>query len=674
MINRTAVFPLALFVSLLLLLSSFALDTWPRFSGDVRSLYPPSSETRSGLESAQRYFGSAQTDVVLVDLSRAASYEDVAFLIDELLELDYLLRVTGPISRDSRFPLPLITPGGELGRVLIEIENAIDDDARAKLDSNIQTVLGGYPQLKPKRTGQFALTESVTRTVTNETLQKVPLAACVLLLLLSLLFRSPVFAAKLLFAPIFSFSWIMLLSALFGSSFGPISQLLPSFLLAVGTSYSVHVAARVLESESGKEDETIREVQTAILFAALTTALGALSLLFLGVQGVTEFAIPAAIGVFLCCFFSLTISVDFAYGRKAKVSPEGGRLKVFSFDPAFLIKPSFTVCLLLVAISLMPGINQLDFSIKLNSFLPSESIENQHLSEIEQAFPGNHFIDIVLKNGDTSVTKALPESVVLAVKDELLSLPEIITVVTPFDFALSEEFKNKTASLGVGSFITKDKSVVRFLVEVSSQGRQLVSLKQDILRQLGHDFSSGKYHFSISSVELLLAEQAERLLHGVMQSLAVTLIVISALLMVLFRNPFVVLIGLIPNILPVVTAFGVAGFFLGEVNIGTGVAGAIALAIAADDTFHILCCWSESLRKTGNAKMAAISAARTAFGAMLTTSIVLTSVFLVLGTSKVEPVRHYGLLIGGMLFLGLCADLVLVPYFLSKMKIDHEPA
>jgi hypothetical protein len=611
-------------------------------------------------------------------IDRLDSADDSLFLADELLDVDGVIRVTAAGEQFTELPLALTSSDNRYARIIVAIDGQLDSVQARNLDAEITAILENYPNLKPRRAGFLSLSEAVTRRITSETLTLVPLASAALLLLLSAIFRSPIFALKLLLVPSISLTIVMFGSAILGGSLGPISQLLPSFLLAVGTSYSVHVAARVLEAKSPKD--VYQEVKKALSLAAGTTCAGLLSLLLLKVQGISEFALAATVGVFLCYVLSLTISYDYASVRHSSLSNVTSKRKLFSFSPAILSTPIVAVTLMVASIALLPGLLKLEFSVGLDSFRPHDSQERKSINEIEAAFSGNHFLDIVTEmKGQyvSSSSEEVPEfylSLLEKIKIELERHSEIATVVTVGDLLQIAKKIGVTENLNLGSFVTKDNSTTRVLVETSAEGKELLALKrfiEETLKQVqaNTDLEDGaRVKFSLSSVELLLTEQEGTLTFGVLQSLGVTFLMIILLIYYQFRDIRVVFAGLIPNVVPVSTVFAAAGLIVGEVNVGTAVAGATALAIAADDTFHLLCTWKET-KGTGSLETTTNRTVSLTFGAMLTTTIVLASVFLIVGTSEIQPVCHYGSIVGSMLIVGLLSDLVLVPFFLKRIRV-----
>ena len=66
----------------------------------------------------------------------------------------------------------------------------------------------------------------------------------------------------------------------------------------------------------------------------------------------------------------------------------------------------------------------------------------------------------------------------------------------------------------------------------------------------------------------------------------------------IFMDLRVGLLGLLPNIFPVVILFGVMGYADIPLNIGTAMAAAIAIGIAVDDTMHFMLRYNQEIRSS----------------------------------------------------------------------------
>jgi hypothetical protein len=659
-------------LTVLLVSASVLSGRLPKSNGDFRSLYPAESQTLTELNKVEAEFGSMLNDIVLVDLSKEGSLEDVKFLEDDLLSIAAVEQVFSPHDSTGGY-ITTLSSDRQFGRLLLAIDPALQSEEQEITDSAINQVLADYPELDPNRTGLFAVSQAATGMIEKETFRLVPIASLLFLILLTIVFRSFWFAAAVLAAPLLNVTWAVIAFSLTGRSFGPISQLLPTFLISVGTSYSVHVAARLLECSLETIDRTIKEVGLAVRLATGTTIVGLLSLLLLDIQGVTEFAITAAIGVALSAWFALTLTAYFSLRWKQHRGAKAPK-KLYSIDPAKLSSAIRTSILLSIAAIAAIGISSVSFTTSPETFLREGSPEARAADKMRRHFPGVEMLSATIRpagNSNKSTLSSEELNATAKLKDSIEDIVGIEAMVGASDFSQAgKKLVPAESSFGPSSITKTDRSSSRLIIESSYSGQPLLDLARGIERAFNETLDSDKtlsgLSIGLASPGLLLAEQGEHLLRGVLYSLFLTLFAVSIVLLFLFRSFTILLIGLLPNVVPILLVFGAIGWLGWEVSVGVAIAGATALSIAVDDTFHLLIAWRDAGANSTSNKDCSAKAIRTAFSALFTTSLVLVSGFFVLLASQVPPIREYGAVMGCLLIVALWADIVVLPYFLKK--------
>jgi hypothetical protein len=145
-------------------------------------------------------------------------------------------------------------------------------------------------------------------------------------------------------------------------------------------------------------------------------------------------------------------------------------------------------------------------------------------------------------------------------------------------------------------------------------------------------------------------------------SMAVTLAAVSLLLLFALRDVRLGAISLIPNLVPIAAAFGVWGFWVGEVSFAATVVGALTFGIVVDDTVHLLARYRVSRRRDGLAPAAAVEDTfRTVGVAVVITSVTLALSFAVFTFSGFLVNQHLGWLTAMTIVLALLADLLFLP-------------
>ena len=142
-------------------------------------------------------------------------------------------------------------------------------------------------------------------------------------------------------------------------------------------------------------------------------------------------------------------------------------------------------------------------------------------------------------------------------------------------------------------------------------------------------------------------------------SMVFTLALVSLLLLVSLRDVRLGLISLAPNLVPILAAFGIWGFSVGEVSFAATVVGALTFGIIVDDTVHILVKY-RLLRRAGHEPGAAIVNTFRSVGiAVVATSVALAASFAVFTFSGFLVNQHLGWLTAIVITAALIADSVL---------------
>ena len=157
---------------------------------------------------------------------------------------------------------------------------------------------------------------------------------------------------------------------------------------------------------------------------------------------------------------------------------------------------------------------------------------------------------------------------------------------------------------------------------------------------------------------------------------SIALVVISLLLILVFRSLKYGLLSLIPNLLPVAVAFGFWGIFVSEIGMSLAFVTAMTLGIVVDDTIHFMSKYLRAIREQGLSAEAAVKSAFSGVGiALWITSLALVAGFFVLGTSSFKLNADMGLMTSLTMALALLIDFLLLPpllILLSRKRRDNS--
>ncbi len=155
-----------------------------------------------------------------------------------------------------------------------------------------------------------------------------------------------------------------------------------------------------------------------------------------------------------------------------------------------------------------------------------------------------------------------------------------------------------------------------------------------------------------------------------------SLLLIALCLVFALKSVRLGLLSMIPNVIPIVMAYGLWWLLVGKINIVSSVAGSIALGLIVDDTIHFLTKYQAAVKDLRLDEEAAVRMVLGELGpAMVATTLVLVGGFSVLIFASFEMTCYLGAFTALTCSLGLIADLTILPSLLlvTTRKVNYEP-
>ena len=213
------------------------------------------------------------------------------------------------------------------------------------------------------------------------------------------------------------------------------------------------------------------------------------------------------------------------------------------------------------------------------------------------------------------------------------------------------------------------KSATRMTVTVgrlkSEELRALEARGQEWLGANAPDLASGASGYS-----LIFAHLAIRNTLSMLWGTVTGMILISLILIGIFRSVRLGLVSLIPNMVPAAMAFGIWGYLYSEVGPAGSLVTAIAFGTVVDDTIHLMAKYLEA-RREGRSSPEAVRYSFNAVGRECSiTTLMLVLGFLVFASSGFAISWMLGLLVALTIGFALVLDLLLLPPLL--MAIDRK--
>jgi predicted RND superfamily exporter protein len=157
------------------------------------------------------------------------------------------------------------------------------------------------------------------------------------------------------------------------------------------------------------------------------------------------------------------------------------------------------------------------------------------------------------------------------------------------------------------------------------------------------------------------------------QGMAIDVLMVTLIVLALFRSWRMTLVVLVPNLLPILVVAGVMGLAGVNMKVSTSIIFTIAFGIAVDDTIHFI----SKLRLTMGHEPDLFRAVRRTYllagKAVVVTSLILVGGFCTLLFSSFDGTFYVGLLIGLTLIFGVVAELTLLPLLILDIFGRRKP-
>ncbi len=216
--------------------------------------------------------------------------------------------------------------------------------------------------------------------------------------------------------------------------------------------------------------------------------------------------------------------------------------------------------------------------------------------------------------------------------------------------------------LDLNNQINIDRSATRFVVTTENMDtealKNLAARSEVWLRENtpNHMWAKG------SGGSIMFAHISERNIRSMLIGTSLAILLIGLTLVLALRSIKIGMLSMIPNLVPMLLAFGLWGAIVGQINVSAAIVAAICLGIVVDDSVHFL---SKYLRAMRERKLSHEDAVHYAFStvgkAMITTSVILILGFLVLSLSTFQVNVTFGLLSAITIALALMSDFLFLP-------------
>ena len=579
----------------------------------------------------------------------------------------------------------------------------------------IEQVMAKYPGIDVYLHGTVLANYSIEKAVLQDVTFLVPISGVLIFLILILLLRD--LTGTMLTLGLISLTALGTFGAFawLGIPFTPVAGTTPTMLTVIAVADGIHLLITYYH-QLGEGEAKKQAIKTAfrinfmpMLITSLTTAIGLLCLNFSDSPPYRALGNTVAFGAVLA--FILTVTVLPALilwlptSKKAEQRSKMVSLSQFSLMeklgnaitnrslPIFIVT---TIAVIFVSYNITR--NQIDD--QWDKYFDETFSLTQAFSQIEEHFGGGHFLEFRVDSGDkdgiydpqymtqlaafTQWLEQQPEvGRVQSFADKVKMLNQVLNADDPDYYRIPDEKALISQSIlmyemslpfGMNlddqvDFDRKGTRVTAYLYAISSE--DMIALQRRAV-VWGEVNAPALAIEEGTGIDIVFAHMAQRNSYKLLAGTLVALVMISAILVVVFKSVKLGLLSLVPNIIPVVAAYGFWGLTIGKIDLALSIVGAMCLGLVVDDTIHFLAKYRYArLFMRVSTKDSVLYAFKTVGLAMLITSLILGIGFSTLAISHFNPTWNMGVLLAITIIFAVVLDFLLLPGLLLMFDKDR---
>lgn len=629
-----------------------------------------------------------------------------ATITDDVLETARRVGLSEPllvdrlVARDETATgiyVALTLPGQKSDEVTIAIRAARDLVQKIRVES---------PDLRIAITGTAALNNAFSEAAQNDQRNLFPLVYGVVLLIVLLIFPSVGAVIGMIAVVGLSTAAAVGVAGWSGVMLNPVSAAAPLIITTVATADTVHILSSMNGRlrQGGSKFEALAyalEINfVPISLTSLTTIVGFLSLNASDAPPFHDLGNISALGVLLAWVFSLTLLPTLLV-----ILPTGRSrfLDRFQFVQTglsdFVIAKPWTVLIVtaVVAATLIAWIPRIELNDQFVKYFSSDLQFRADTDFTAERLTGIYQLDFSVDSGSAG---AIADPAYLARVERFANwlrkqpevvhvnaLPDIIKRLNknmhgddpaehrlPANRELAAQYLLLfEMSLPLGQDLQNQINVDRSATRVTATLRNVSTRQTQELKKKAEEWQRNSYPEAkaaeATGPAVMFSTIYERNIRSMLVGTAIALVLISLCLIAMLWDVRLGLISLIPNVLPVLMAFGVWGMLVGRVGLAAAVIAAVTLGIVVDNTVHFLSKFQWARRTREVPVDVAVRSAFVIVGpAIISTTVILICGFLVLSTSSFQANADLGLLAALTIFFALLTDILALPALLMMRK------
>ena len=703
-----------LIIAIFAILTLLAASGLPRvgMNASVAAMYPDHSEHADVQTQVEEVFGAGQMLVVMLegDLHTPAAFEAVRALTNALekapgvtratsvanaqrmedddgfLLIEDLVPASGPVSvtdvAQTRAYLAtstlfqggvLLAEDGTSANIILEADSDADSGALMEaLNAAVEAAWTGAGMGAAHTVGG-PVVDTQTRAMLQRELPLLGTVAVLLLLaMLYLNFRSVRGAVLPLLTVIIGLVWAVGVMGWLGGAFNTLTTIGPVAVLAVGSSFSLHILGRfAVELAHGREKLAavrlaVTETGLGVLISGLAISAAMLTFTLSGMPAVRLLGVLVAGGVMaslLAALLLLPAVLSLMAAPKRVTDPEapgaiGGVLKRLG---SFVDRRRWAIlgAGVLVAVAAVFGVTRIEPNTAVLEYFAVDSPIRRDYVKVEQVLGGSSQVQLLIEGdlGDPATLQALAEF-----QERVDALPgtgpsnSIATVIGAIHETLTGEvglpatreavaqelliYQLSGDPQTISTYMTLDSTMglVDLSIATGSTKQQRAVVSQ--IDALATEVLGGKLEHSFAGTTMMQLAIEDSLLHDFILSLSLAVLLVI-IIDSLVRSIPAALVTIVVLLLTILVQYGVLGYLGVPLDLATMLLGALAIGVG-DYAIHLTVRYMEQLRAGDTPEKAIAQAILTSGRSILFTALTLGAGFGALIVSQFVPIRTLG--------------------------------
>lgn len=473
-----------------------------------------------------------------------------------------------------------------------------------------------------------------------------------------------------------------------GNSLHIMSSMIPIFLMPIAILDSVHVISEFFDRYGRMRDRTLAlrtvydELAGPIAFTSVTTIVGFLALALTPIPPVQVFGLFIAFGVLVAWVGTMTLlpatlmlvsedSIDRAVGEGAAGDTRFARF--VRKLPTGAMKYRLPVLLAVagaVAVS-VPLIRQIEINDNPVNWFRSGHEVRVATERLNDELPGTFSANLLLSTEDPDLMTA-PETIaaITALQDRWALDPNVGSSASYIEIlgstigsdALLRLSEMRQESPLVATLMNATSTSANIRLQLRNGDNQAMNQVLDVTeQQLAETPLPPGIEMNWAGETYLNVVWQDEMVSGMVVGFAVTLVIITVLLALLFRSIPWALAGITPVVLTILIVYGVIGLVGKDFDMPIAVLSTLVLGIGVDFAIHFVERFRELKDDLGSSALAIEAFAEEPARALSRNAAVVAVGFLPLLLSSLTPYVIVGLFLASIIVLSWLSTVIVLP-------------